>query len=235
MVNRINCCIAAFFGFFGIQIFTFREKFNFPFERYLNFINENFQNDLVKLGGSGDGSYVVTKSLENCNVLLSPGIGKSIFFDLEIAARGLKVFMTDGTVSTFPPIPPRLKDSFDLQNLNISRYESLGSIEFNNWFDKCISTKDRVLLQMDVEGSELCTLEHLSPQNLSKIKLLVLEIHGFHFTSKANYLGEFHRNFILWLEKEFCLVASSANWKAGKTKVAGVWLPHAVESTWIRI
>ena len=219
----------------GIQILTFRTRFDFPYERYLSFFNASFKKDLIRVGGSGDGSYLVTHSLQNCNVLLSPGIGESISFDLEIAERGLKVFMTDGTIDKFPKIPVNLGDMIFFESLNVGRYESEGTIEINRWFEQCTSSNDRVLLQMDIEGYEFTTLEHLNQANLDKIKLLVIEIHGFHLTSKANYIGSLHRNFINWLESEFCLITSNANWNSGKTKVGKAWLPHAVETTWIRI
>ena len=222
-------------GHIGIQVITFRKKSDFSYSRYMSFENPKYSEKLIRVGGSGDGSYLATKSLEDCTVLLSPGIGENISFDIEVASKGITVYMLDGNVSRVPEIPKEYRSKIHIERKNLSRFQDKDSIGINEWIQRCSSESDRVMFQMDIEGAEYFTLEYLNLENLNRIKLLVLEIHGFHLTTKSNYLGQLHRNLFTWLENEFTLVASCSNWQAGKTKVGKAWLPHAVETTWIRI
>ena len=47
-------------GHIGIQVITFRKKSDFSYSRYMSFENPKYSEKLIRVGGSGDGSYLAT-------------------------------------------------------------------------------------------------------------------------------------------------------------------------------
>src|SRR5205807_254164 len=61
----------------------------------------------VRVGGSGDGSYVLVDRLRPAQPVMSFGIGPSVDFEMEMAERGHNVLMFDHTIDSLPATHPR--------------------------------------------------------------------------------------------------------------------------------
>lgn len=66
---------------------------------------------LIRIGGDGDGGYLLPDDLEDLKVCISPGIDTQISFDKAMAERGLHVFMVDASVDG----PPEYNERFHLK------------------------------------------------------------------------------------------------------------------------
>ena len=63
---------------------------------------EVFGKKRILLGHKSDGCYVLLDDLKNIKIAYSFGIGRRIQFDLELAKRGIDVYMYDHTIKSLP-------------------------------------------------------------------------------------------------------------------------------------
>src|ERR1700761_268932 len=56
----------------------------------------------IRVGGPGDGGYVLVDRLRPAQPVMSFGVGSSVAFDLDLAERGHRVLLFDHTVSALP-------------------------------------------------------------------------------------------------------------------------------------
>ena len=62
----------------------------------------NIQEQLIRVGSEYDGGYVIPNDFENIKYCFSPGVGGKNDFDVEIANKGIEVFMCDASVEDVP-------------------------------------------------------------------------------------------------------------------------------------
>ena len=54
--------------------------------------------DLIRVGPSGDGGYLLPDDLDGVNYCLSPGVAACSDFEEDMASRGMQVFLADKSV-----------------------------------------------------------------------------------------------------------------------------------------
>ena len=54
--------------------------------------------ELIRLGDDGDGGYLLPDDLGGIAACFSPGVGYSSKFEIDVAARGIRVHMADASV-----------------------------------------------------------------------------------------------------------------------------------------
>lgn len=77
-----------------------------------NFLKPNKNSKLVRLGRNHDGGYVVDSSIiENCNILITFGLGPDWSFELDYIKKNddVKIYMYDYSVSSLPYIKDLIK------------------------------------------------------------------------------------------------------------------------------
>jgi hypothetical protein len=203
--------------------------------RFVEYVDDKFEHLLVRIGGTGDGSYLLTEDLiDSIDVCMSPGIGENINFDLELAERGIRMYLADGNISKLPNgVPDRLKNNFFITFKNIGLETSDNKISFDDWIFKSVKLEETLGIQMDIEGQEHLIIPELHTSYSKSIRFILLEFHGFHRLIRDDYLGEMHRKTWAYLEDNYNLVYSKANLLGGSTRYKGLRIPHAVETLWI--
>src|ERR1700677_1776940 len=63
---------------------------------------------LRRFGPPGDGGYLMPDDLEGVTSAVSPGVSFQCGFDLEIARRGIDVYMSDASVAAPPVAHPKI-------------------------------------------------------------------------------------------------------------------------------
>jgi hypothetical protein len=117
-----------------------------------------------RLGGTGDGGYVIAEGLGGYDMFISAGVGWSDQFSLDFTARyGMKGYAFDGTIDAYPHVTSDM--TFVRKNVEP------GCEEFNRLFE---NNRD-IFLKMDIEGAEYAWLEH-TPY-LGHVKQFVIEFH----------------------------------------------------------
>lgn len=133
-----------------------------------------FKGDLIRIGNKGDGSYILPKNIINSkSYLISGGIANNNEFELELAKKGVIGIQIDNSIKNPPKEHPNL--SFRIATLGAKDGPQTVSLE--NLISNA-PIKKELIVKLDVEGSEIDALQHLSKKSLKKINCLVLELHN---------------------------------------------------------
>lgn len=129
---------------------------------------------LIRVGGDGDGGYLLPDDLDNLKVCISPGVSTNISFDLAMAKRGLHVFMVDASVDG----PPERNDRFHFEKKNLDVFEDESNMRLDTL---CASIPPELdgdrILQMDIEAAEYRVLLDASDEVLKSFRIMTIEFH----------------------------------------------------------
>ena len=130
---------------------------------------------LIRIGGEGDGGYLVPDDLEGITACFSPGVDVLANFESDMAARGIPCFLADASVDG----PPLGNLQFDFEKKFIGVVEDDTFTTLDHWAArKPAAASGDLLLQMDIEGHEWPVLLNVSDALLSRFRVIVLELHG---------------------------------------------------------
>jgi hypothetical protein len=131
---------------------------------------------LVRVGGESDGGYLLPDCFENCEGVISPGVGPSALFESYFSTLGIPSILIDGTVKE----PPDHATGFTFVSKMLASTSSApGTITLQEACDLLGESSKNLILQMDIEGAEWLVLESTPDQLLKRFKLLVIEFHSF--------------------------------------------------------
>ena len=134
---------------------------------------------LIRLGGRGDGAYLLPDDLENIEACFSPGVSYSKFFEDDLTNLfnincHLCDFTTDLNKLTTPLI--KTKQTFEKKWLDVNQLKD--SIRLENWVNKyCGGSNKDLILQMDIEGAEYRNIINCSSELLNRFRIIIIEIH----------------------------------------------------------
>jgi len=107
--------------------------------------------NLIRIGGSGDGGYLIPDDLDGIEYCFSPGVSTVSNFENELANLNIKSFLADYSVDS-PPIA-REEFTFDKKFLGSTDYGQFFTL--TSWKDKYLKDyAGDLILQMDIEGGE---------------------------------------------------------------------------------
>lgn len=140
----------------------------------------------IRVGGAHDGGYVMANDFSKNEIAYSIGVGPQVFWDTDMANRGMEIYQYDHTVEAVPDA----HDNF--------RYFKLG-IGVDDISDPDLVTLERMLrnnghqdkknmiLKMDVEHAEWDVLLAMDVEILKKFDQIVIEMHGFSYMSDKSF------------------------------------------------
>jgi hypothetical protein len=133
--------------------------------------------ELIRVGGNGDGGYLIPDDLDGIEYCFSPGVGPTSAFESDLADRGISSFLADYSVDFLPL--PRPEFTFDKKYLGAS--DSSHTFTLAAWKTKYLGeyTGD-LILQMDIEGSEYQVLLNVPDELLKQFRIIVIEFHFLH-------------------------------------------------------
>lgn len=186
--------------------------------------------ELIRVGGIGDGGYLVPDDLEGITSVFSPGVDTSSKFELFFAERGVKCYLVDGSVEKAPVSHV----NFNFRKNFVHQGPSSGSwINFNDWVVSNSPMDGNSILQMDIEGGEWQILNKINDTVLTSFRIIVIEFHGLHQLAYATSF-ETIKNTMELLEIHFDLVHLHPNNAESAQKFAGFEVPPTIEATYIR-
>jgi len=186
---------------------------------------------LTRVGGGGDGGYLIPDDFTDVVACFSPGVGKKSDFELALAERGIRSFMADYSVDG----PPIKHAYFNFEKLFVATHsEQSKLIRLDEWISKKEQTAGDLILQMDIEGHEWPILADVTAETLSRFRIIVLELHELD-NLLTNPLGiEIFKSVFQKLNKQFSVVHLHANSGCGLLNYQGVQIPRVIEVTLIR-
>lgn len=135
--------------------------------------------NLVRIGGSRDGAYLVPDDLNNIQACFSPGVNNVKDFEDELVLKyDIICHMCDYSSDLEKFKTPLIKglQSFEKKWLDIDGGED--SIALAEWVErKCGKINGDLLLQMDIEGAEFRNLNNASSDLMNRFRIILLELH----------------------------------------------------------
>lgn len=138
--------------------------------------------ELIRIGPAGDGGYLVPDNLAEVRHCFSPGVSDCSEFELDLANRGMEVFMADRSVDGPADDHPRFH--FEKKFLASRNSHEQGLVTLDDWYQSSLgpltSESPDALLQMDIEGAEYEVIHNLSEALLQRFRIIVIEFHRIH-------------------------------------------------------
>tara|TARA_Y100001970_G_scaffold294353_1_gene451303 strand:- start:3110 stop:3919 length:810 start_codon:yes stop_codon:yes gene_type:complete len=185
--------------------------------------------DLIRVGSSNDGGYLLPNIFNEIEICFSPGTGQNTEFEKDILKKDIKTFLADGTINE--------KDinlkNFHFTKKNLASFESEKTITLENWINSHAKDKSNLLLQMDIESSEYEVIQATKQDCLKQFKIIIIE---FHYLEKINnyFFYQVFNNTIDKLLLNFEISHVHSNNCQGSYSVNGIDLPTAIEVTFLR-
>ena len=182
----------------------------------------------IRIGGPGDGGYVMIDMLRPGAMVLSFGVGPTVSFDRDLADRGHKVHLFDHTIDALPDTHPHF--TWHRQGLGAVPGGDLPTLAEHMAHLPADSIDP--LLKIDIEGAEWTALAHTDPALLARFSQIVLEVHDLHRLGEEAFNATAIR--ALTALADFAPVHVHANNFAPIADVAGLAVPEVLEVTFLR-
>jgi hypothetical protein len=129
---------------------------------------------LIRIGGKGDGGYLLPDDLSGISSCFSPGVDITSTFEEELAETyGINSFMVDFSVDK--PLIENKLFHFDKKFLGNKNDEKF--IRLEDWVKNSMRDNYDLLLQMDIEGAEYEVIIDTPREVFKKFRILVIEFH----------------------------------------------------------
>ena len=133
--------------------------------------------ELIRIGGKGDGGYLVPNDLEEIKACFSPGVSSISKFEEHLAEMNIKSFMLDYSVDK----PAVDNDLFIFEKKFLGNKNNEKFIRLEEWVNTNSSaTESNLILQMDIEGAEFTVFLDTPSSTLKKFRIMVVEFHNMH-------------------------------------------------------
>jgi hypothetical protein len=186
----------------------------------------------IRIGGSGDGSYVLVDRLRKIQPVLSFGIGPSVQFESDMATRGHDVLMFDHTVDKLPAEHERL--TWFREGIMSHSDPEKNLFTLAEHAEKLPPGCCNAILKMDVEGAEWSIFNTTSMDLLCRFEQITFELHDL-ARLEDNDFNPVARNAFLMLASCFTLCHVHANNFGNIRVIANCFpIPEALELTYIR-
>lgn len=233
MYYKIKWILLSLGLVFGVYISKLKPTSNKTLKAFFANLRENSaQVNLVRIGGDGDGGYLVPDDLNNVRFCMSPGVANSSSFEFQLASDyNMTCCLADFSVDAPAIHHPR----FHFTKKFISSYNDDQNIRLTDWVQ---ASEDRygkgdLLLQMDVEGAEYPVLQEVSEKTLAKFRTIIIE---FHYIDRIFDRNEFAliKQVFDKLLKQFYIVHIHPNNSGHVSARNGIEVPTVLEFTFFR-
>lgn len=184
---------------------------------------------LVRLGGAGDGGYLVPDDFDGIGACFSPGVSAIANFELAMAEKGIPSYMADYSVDG----PPLNHPSFDFEKKFLGVTNDEIYITLGDWVERKAENPFDLILQMDIEGAEYAVLLDVPEEVLQRFRILVIEFHGLNRLA-SNAGVELIEAVFTRLAKYFDIVHIHPNNCSTVLKYGEVEIPSVMEFTFLR-
>ncbi|MEL6817307.1 MAG: FkbM family methyltransferase [Pseudomonadota bacterium] len=187
--------------------------------------------ELIRIGGDGDGGYLLPDILENVEFCFSPGVEYVAHFERELSNRyGIRSFMADASVDS----APMEDDNFQFIPKFIGNRTHGNFVTLSDWVEQSVgqSTGARIL-QMDIEGGEYDVLMYESVDSLAQFSTIIVEFHWLQRMFEPNFFQTFATIFEK-IYRNFSICHAHPNNCCGIAEYKNVQVPRVLEVTFVR-
>ncbi len=191
---------------------------------------------LVRIGGPGDGGYLLPDDFEGIEACFSPGVNNFKNFEDQLAGSyGIKSFMCDFTSDPDKLRTPLIDglQTFEKKWLDVEA--GPDNLDINGWVAENTSPTGDCILQIDIEGAEYRNLLHASEDTLARFRMIVIELHGLYLLRDSAFMRGIFRPVMQKLAKQFVCCHAHGNNCCGTAHYTDEWsVPNVLELTFLR-
>jgi len=145
--------------------------------------------ELIRIGGKGDGAYLLPDDLFGISTCFSPGVDVSSRFEEELAEiYGIDSFMVDFSVNK----PPIENKHFHFEKKFLGNKNDEKFIRLEDWVKNNINDNSDLILQMDIEGAEYEVIIDTPLEIFKKFRIMVIEFHSLDMLFNKNSLDMYN-------------------------------------------
>ena len=185
---------------------------------------------LIRIGGEGDGGYLLPNDLSGIDTCFSPGVDETSTFEEELAdSYDIRTFMVDYSVEK-PAIENRLFhfDKKFLGNKNDKKF-----IRLEDWVTANSKESSDLLLQMDIEGAEYEVIIDTPREIFKKFRIMAIEFHFLDIIFNKNAFKLVEAVFDK-LSNDFTVVHIHPNNSRPIINKGPIGIPELLEFTFLR-
>ncbi len=187
---------------------------------------------LIRMGPLDDGGYLVPDDLDGITALFSPGTGHLTDFEVDAAARGMRVHAADGSIA--PGDVPNRSVMTSFQQVFLGPHDDGEHVSMASWVSECEpGEEDDFMLQMDIEGGEYLTLVATPGSVLQRFRIIVLEVHDLSRLWDEAFFP-LARAMFQKLNESHQVVHVHPNNVGGVSAYDGISIPGIAEFTYLR-
>ncbi|XDZ66909.1 FkbM family methyltransferase [Alphaproteobacteria bacterium LSUCC0684] len=187
--------------------------------------------DLIRVGGKGDGGYLIPDVRNDISHCFSPGVSDTANFEDELSKTNrIKSFMADASVDN----SPLSNDDFNFIKKYLGNRSNGDFITLKDWMNDSLNGDENgLLLQMDIEGGEYDVLIYESAETLSRFSVMVIEFHSWQLIFQHHFLKMISSIFEKIFEN-FVICHVHPNNCCGIAEYEKIEVPRVLEITFIR-
>jgi len=182
---------------------------------------------LIRIGGDGDGGYLLPDDLDGIEYCFSPGVGPVAEFENHLAGLGIRSFLADYSVDS----PPGNRPEFTFDKKFLGANDTETSLTIQSWRNKYLANyAGDLLLQMDIEGAEYEAILGTPVEVLNGFRIVVIE---FHFLEKLfdRFVFRLYKACFERMLANFHVVHIHPNNCCGSVKRGDLEVPRVMEFT----
>ncbi|QLL22941.1 hypothetical protein DLE03_00810 [Actinobacteria bacterium IMCC25003] len=184
---------------------------------------------LIRVGGPGDGGYLIPDDLTGISECFSPGSNKLSNFESEIAQNWqIKSFICD-SVDEKPSDLTALQDFTEAWVGPATDGKKYISLE--DWVEEKSQSQGDLMLQIDIEGAEFLTLLAASTHLLNRFRIVVIELHFLEALKNKWAFDQIYFPFFDKILSEFDVVHLHPNNCCGTWTYGDFEFPRIIELT----
>lgn len=184
----------------------------------------------IRIGGMGDGGYVMLDRFSDTKAAYSLGVGGDVSWDLAIAERGIPVYQFDHTVDGPPASHPLFK--FKKNGIGPKDEDVFLSIDSILRRNEHMESRD-LILKIDIECAEWDVFDQISVSTLSCFDQIVIEMHSFLRLREHDWLARTQRVLGKLNRSHVAFHVHANNWGDFQI-IDGVPVPDVIEISYIR-
>ena len=194
--------------------------------------------ELIRIGGSGDGAYLVPDDLDGIDACFSPGVNNYKNFEDTLGNEyGIKCHMCDFSSDLSLFMTPLIEgiQTFKKKWLDIDGGDN--SISLAEWIDEQSPDPSKdLMLQIDIEGAEYRNLLAADESTVNRFRIIVIEFHGFRAFRKSELLSKEIEPLLNKLCQTHLCVHAHPNNCCGDIidPESGLNIPDVIEVTYLR-
>jgi hypothetical protein len=192
----------------------------------------NNGHELIRIGATSDGGYLVPNDLSGIAACISPGVADTMDFELDIWEKfKIPSLMYDASVEA----PNSLNSGQKFIKKFVGASSTGSFVSMHEIISTDLESQNGDLIgQIDIESAEYAFLASSSDVDLKRFRILVVEFHEIDRWIQKKYYFEIIEPLFVRLLTLFDLVHAHPNNNGGVFKYKGKTVPNVIELTFHR-